>query len=497
MEIAFGPYRLKRQERRIEGPSGPVELSARAFDILCLLLDKPGEVVSKEAIFAAVWPGVVVEENTLQVHISALRKALDPNMIATVHGRGYKYAGPAPELALREASAERLDSRPVIAVLPFENLSGDPAQQYFSDGMTQDIVDRLVRFRVLSVVGIDSAFMARIAKPDIEAMWTSLGTTFLVSGNVRRSGSRIRISARLADASTRQAVWAEHYDRPVADLFEIQDEVAEMVAAKVAGQLSAEITGRSRRRHPASLTSYELTQLGGWHYNKLTRADVEKAIDCCERALAIDPVNAEALLWLGSAKCLRYFTDFHHGDLLQSVGILARSIEQDPANARSYVGYSYYTLWAEGIDAAKSAIDRALQINPGEPYANAQRALVAVYDGQYSAASEWLHRSLNLTPNPLPWFTENVALIAFQEERYRDAIPGFAAISDFAWDMMYLIACYGHLGERDKARAIVERFAAEGRVFDYFAAAAREPYRESIDRERLMAGLKLALAVGP
>ena len=97
MDLTFGPYRLKRQERRIEGPDGAVDLSARAFDLLCVLLDHAGEVMTKDDMFAAVWPGVVVEENTLQVHVSALRKALDPSMIATVHGRGYKYAGPAPE----------------------------------------------------------------------------------------------------------------------------------------------------------------------------------------------------------------------------------------------------------------------------------------------------------------------------------------------------------------------------------------------------------------
>jgi len=139
MQLSFGIYRLNRQERLVEGSDGPLELSARAFDLLCELLDNAGEVVSKDAIFAAVWPGVVVEENTLQVHVSALRKALGPDMIVAVHGRGYRYAGPVPprqDATAQAAVATHVDNKPVRAVLPFENLSGDPEQQYSSDGIT-------------------------------------------------------------------------------------------------------------------------------------------------------------------------------------------------------------------------------------------------------------------------------------------------------------------------------------------------------------------------
>ena len=495
MNSAFGPYLLKRQARRVEGPDGPVELSARAFDLLCVLIDRAGDVVSKDAIFAAVWPGVVVEENTLQVHISALRKALDPSFIVTVHGRGYKYAGPVPEALKGNAPIASIspEAKPVIAVLPFDNLSGDPEQQYFSDGVTQDIIDRLIRFRVLSVIGIDSTSVLRSVTPDVEAIRASLGADFLVSGNVRRSGSRIRISARLADAATRKAIWAEHYDRPLADLFDVQDEVAEMVAATVTRQLEIEIAGRSMRRHPADLKSYELTLLGVWHYFKQTREGTDNAVECFERALAGDPGNVEALGWLGVTKCMRYETDFNYNELLKGLALIGQGIALDPGNSKFFVGYSLYVALVDGIDASRTAIDHALSLNPGDIYANVQRALVAIYEGQNAEAMEWLRRSNKLSPNPLPWAVEYVALIAFQEERYRDAIAGLTVKSDCAWQMMYLIACHGFLGELDKSQTIIDRFAAQGRVFDFIAAAAREPYRDPELRERLIAGLKLAL----
>ena len=158
MDLEFGNYRLKRAERLLEGPNGPVELSARSFDILALLLERPDDVIGKTELFDAVWPGLVVEENTLQVHISALRKLLPAEMIVIVHGRGYKYSGPKPFVATAEAPAL---PRPSIAVLPFDNMSGDPQQDYFSDGITEDIIAELGKFREFLVIARNSSFQFR------------------------------------------------------------------------------------------------------------------------------------------------------------------------------------------------------------------------------------------------------------------------------------------------------------------------------------------------
>jgi DNA-binding winged helix-turn-helix (wHTH) protein len=147
MDVRFGAYRFRRRERSLDGPDGQLDISGRSFDILDVLLRHPNEAVSKATLFDSVWPGLVVEENTLQAHISALRKALGASIIVTVHGRGYKYAGPQPTAIGDEEAPPRApplapmafppDRKPVIAVLPFANLSGDPDQQYFSDGVTR------------------------------------------------------------------------------------------------------------------------------------------------------------------------------------------------------------------------------------------------------------------------------------------------------------------------------------------------------------------------
>ena len=305
MDLQFGQYRLKPAERLVLGPKGPVELSARSFDILAMLLEKPDVVIGKSELFDAVWPGLVVEENTLQVHMSVLRKALDAGMITTVHGRGYKYSGPRPVAAAATpvATGAPPPPKPSIAVLPFANLSGDPEQDYFSDGITGDITDRLARFGVFAVIGQYSAASFRAAAPDFAAIRERLKVDFIVTGSVHRIGERIRFAARLSDAVSEQAIWGERYDRPVSDLFTLQDEISELVAAAIARHLEVEINVRSVGRPEASLSSYENLLQGYWHFKKLTSAGAAAAKQCFERAIESDPRNAGALGWLGVIHC--------------------------------------------------------------------------------------------------------------------------------------------------------------------------------------------------
>ena len=233
MDLEFGNYRLKRAERLLLGPKGPVELSARSFDILAMLLEKPDEVIGKTELFDAVWPGLVVEENTLQVHISALRKLLPAEMIVTVHGRGYKYAGPKPFVATAEAPAP---PRPSIAILPFDNMSGDPEQDYFSDGITEDIIAELGKFREFLVIARNSSFQFRGKANDLAEVAKKLGVQYVVEGSVRKIGNRVRVTVQLIDASSMAHIWGEHYDRELDDIFAIQDEITQMIAARLARQ---------------------------------------------------------------------------------------------------------------------------------------------------------------------------------------------------------------------------------------------------------------------
>ena len=500
MDISFGPYRLKRQERVLSGPDGPVDLSARSFDILCTLLEKPGEVIGKDALFAAVWPGVVVEENTLQVHVSALRKALDPSHIVTAHGRGYRYAGPVPiEQGALAATviAVQLDRKPAIVVLPFENLSNDPEQQYFSDGIAGDITDRLTRFRVLSVIGQHSAAAFRGEAPDFGAIRERLKVEFVVTGSLRRAADRIRIAVRLSSAATGEAIWAERYDRPITDLFGLQDEISELVAATVARYLEVQINVRNTARAHTSFSSYEHKLQGYWHFKKLTRDGNQVARTCFERAVTLDPGNAEAIAWLGVTYCEQWVQDFSVENAARGLELTASAIALDPADATIHAIHTWALLCVGDLPAALKVSERGLQLNPGEPAMMVNRALALGYDGRLQEADELMRLAHRLEPIPPLWFGEFTGVLAFAAGRYDETLAGVEPVPGAAWDVMYALACYGFLGDAESARTTLARLAADGRSPDWELGISREPYKDANVRERLIDGLKMALAWGP
>ena len=495
MDLQFGHYRLKRRERQVLGPQGPVDLSARSFEILALLLARPDEVIGKAELFEAVWPGLVVEENTLQVHISALRKALDAGMIMTVHGRGYKYAGPRPEANTGPASISQVaaaNHKPVVVVLPFENSSSDPDQQFLSDGITGDITNLLARFAVFAVIGQHSAASFQQKAPDFGAIRERLKVDFIVTGSVRRSGERIRITIRLSDAATEQAIWGERYDRPFGDLFTLQDEISQLVAVAIARHLEVEINVRSVGRSQASLSSYEHLLQGYWHYKKFTDAGVAAARECFEQAVALDPRNAEALGWLGVIHCDYWMLSFHLESAVKGLEYTAQAISLDPTNAHCHAAHTWASLCVGDLAGALRASERGINLNPNDPNVLVNRALTLGYDGQTLAAANLLSEAYRLEPIPPPWFAEFSGIVAFAEGRYEDTLAGVEAVPLPAWDIMYALACYGLMGEKSKARATLARLAETGRNPDWALGISREPYSDPTVRDRLSEGIRLA-----
>jgi TolB-like protein len=503
MDLQFGPYLLKRRERQLVGSQGPIDLSAAAFDILALLLDRPGEVIGKADLLDHVWPNAIVEENTLQVHVSALRKALEPEMIATLHGRGYKYAGPkplsvktitVPDTAAPLAPESLSPSKPTIVVLPFENQGGDPDQQYFSEGITEDITDRLTRFRALSIIGQHAAQAFRAGPPVFAIIRERLKADFVVTGSVRRLGERIRIAVRLADARSEAAVWAERYERPLADLFALQDEVCDLIAASVANQLEIEIAAWSGARIPANIAAYEHTLQGLWHFKKLTMASNVRAIASFEQALALDPRNAEALSLIGMCYTSGWYYEFSDTKLRKGLDLARDAIACDASAAKGHAVLGLGLVYAEGLESGRAPIVRALELNPDDWFGLSNRAMVSVYEGKPEEARQWLDKARRLNRMPPFWLTEFECVSKFVEERFAEVLPGVEPMIDGAWDMMYALSCYGHLGFKDKARETLQRFRDHGRQIDFMLGAAREPYVNPATRELLQTGLKTSLA---
>jgi len=318
--VLFGGFRFDRRRALLsrqneDGGFVPIAIGSRALDLLGLLIDRHGDLVSREEILNAVWPGVVEGAN-VTVQISTLRRVLDEgrsgrSLFQTIPGRGYRLAAaitrceaePLPTAVLQGTVAPRLS----IVVLPFANLGNDPEQQYFADGITEDLTTDLSRIAGMLVISGNTAFTYRNKPVDTKQIGRELGVRYVLEGSVRRLGNRIRVNAQLIDSETDAHLWADRFDGDTSNLFALQDEIT----SRIAVALNTELVGAEAARptaHPDAL-DYILRARAITFNQQLTRDNYLKAISLYERALALDPRSVEAQSRLASALTGRIIDD--------------------------------------------------------------------------------------------------------------------------------------------------------------------------------------------
>ena len=286
--------------------------SARAeLDVLGVLVARAGEVVSKDEIIAAVWPGTVVEDSNLTVQISALRRVIDQgrsdgSYIQTVSGRGYRFVAPVTH-SVEGVRAATSISQPLFAprlsivVLPFANLSDDREQQYFSDGLTEDLTTDLSRISGSLVIARNTAFTYKGKAIDVKQIGRELGVRYVLEGSVRRSGDRVRVNAQLVDAETGVHLWAERFNRTASDLLEIQDDITLCIASELKAELVEAESKRAIREHPNNLDAIDLTMQARALSNKPSSPEQNAQVrQLYEKALSINLENVDALIGLAN-----------------------------------------------------------------------------------------------------------------------------------------------------------------------------------------------------
>ena len=305
-EVRIGPFRLDVARRELLRGGATVRLGSRAIEILCALASAKGQLVTKDELMARVWPGVVVEENAIQVHVSALRKVLGEtedgsSYVITVPGRGYRLViARTTPLAASENGAQRaVVDKPPIAVLPFTNMSGDREQEYFADGISEDIITALSRSRWFFVIARNSSFVFKGTAISVKDVARELGVRYVLEGSVRKSGQRVRITAQLVDAEAGTHVWAERYDLELSDIFQVQDELTERVAGAIEPELLKSEGLRASRRGTGNLSAWDLVRQGTWQFHKITKPTHLRARELFREAIKLDPQLPEAHMWLG------------------------------------------------------------------------------------------------------------------------------------------------------------------------------------------------------
>ena len=311
MQLRFGDHLIDTDSRELRRGGVLVTLEPQVFDLLVYLVQNRDRVVSKDDLLEAVWGGRIVSESALTSRITAVRKAIGDDgaaqrLIRTVPRNGLRFTGEVREEAAAPASSPA--ARLSIVVLPFENLSNDPNQEYFADGITDDLTTDLSRISDMVVISRNTAFTYQGKRIDTKQIGRELGVRYVLEGSVRRSGSQIRINAQLIDAETDTHLWAERFDGDTSDLFALQDEIT----TRIAVALNIELINREAARPTENPDAFDYVLRGrrATDAKPRTRDNYPEAVDLFERALALDPLPLYAQS-LGSASAVRSGSGFH------------------------------------------------------------------------------------------------------------------------------------------------------------------------------------------
>lgn len=416
-EVAFGPFRLDAPGRMLYRDGASVALGARGIDILCALAASPGALVTKDDLISKVWSGAIVEDNAIQAQVSALRKVLGDGKdgrryIVTVPGRGYR-------LVAEPADARHyLLDKPSIAVLPFDNMSGDPSQDYFAHGVVEDIITALTRVPSLQVIARNSSFAYKGRATDIRQVGRELSVRYVLEGSVRKAGEQLRISGQLIQAETGVHLWAEQFDGSLADVFALQDEItARVVGALVPNLQRAEIA-RAHRKPPGSLDAYDLYLRALACRNALTAEATGEALRLLERALVLDPTFVSAAAFAGIMWGVRiqhgWFSSLEHAQA-ETLRYARMAVRLDPHDAESLAMLARVTaMYTRGHSEARQLVERAIALDPHSARVWRSSGFIYLYMGEAELALDHLRRGLRFHPRDI-WVYENWSGVALAQ----------------------------------------------------------------------------------
>ena len=415
VQFLFAGHILDKDRRELRRGAEAIPVEPQVFDLLVYLVENCDRVVSKDDLIASVWNGRIVSDSSLTSRINAARKAIgdsgeEQRLIRTVARKGLRFItdvqavadGKVP-VAIQEQPRPilPLPDRPAIAVLPFVNMTDDPAQDYFSDGITEDIITALSKLRWFFVIARNSSFIYKGRPVHMKQIADELGVRYVLEGSVRKGGDRVRITAQLNDVASGGHIWAERYDRGLADVFAVQDEITEAIVAAIEPQLYAAENFRARRKAPDSMDAWDLVMRALSHYWRVTRQDNVVAQALLEKAAELDPNYGQALGLLAAS----YTFSAHMGwaEMTKVAPLAERAasaaILTDGEDAWAHYALGGVYLMARRFVDSLAEFDAALRLNPNFSLAQGYYGLALSYCGRWQEGEQAVRRALRLSPH--------------------------------------------------------------------------------------------------
>ena len=412
-------------------------------------------------------------------------------------------AASAAEPTLPESQPLTLPDKPSIAVLPFENMSGDPEQEFFADGMTEDIITALSRYRSLFVIARNSTFAYKGQSPDLRQVSTELGVRYVLEGSIRKAGQRIRVTAQLIEGTSGAHIWAERYDRQLDDIFELQDEITETISAAIEPELGNFERSRLLRKAPESLDAWESHQRGMWHLWRATSDDLDRAIAFFEQALELHPDYAPALAGIAYARYLLIGLGIVHGASREATiaageDIGRRAIAADDRDYFSYLALARILTVKGAFEEAVDTSRMALQLNPNTAHGHHALGVALICDGHVKEALAEFEAALRLSPmDPHRWATKIATARAYYFLRQYDLAEEWSrkSLQDHLHNVVgfnTLAAALAQQGRIAEAKAAIVELNKIHAGHTAQSAANAYPMKNPEDNQHLIDGLVLA-----
>ncbi len=518
MKFVFDGHRLDTGRRELFCGDRQVGLQPQVFDLLVYLTQNRDRVVSKDDLIALVWGGRIVSDSTLTSRINAARTAVGDSgkqqkLIRTIPRKGFRFVGDVteqsddcPAVTVPEQTdrlprqALPMPDRPAIAVLAFDNMSDDPEQEYFSDGISEDIITALSRVRWFFVIARNSSFVYKGRAVHISQVAEELGVRYVVEGSVRKRGGRVRITAQLNDVATGSHVWAEHYDRELTDVFAVQDEITNAIVAAIEPQIYSAENFRARRKPPSSLDAWDLVMRALSHYWRVTRDDHIAAQALLDTAIGLDPNYGQALSVLATS----HMFGVHLGwaDIAVAAPLAERAalaaIQADSEDPWAHTALGSVRFSTRRLDDALAEFELALRLNPNFSVAQGYYALALSYSGRWRDSYEAAQRAIRLSPrDPSLAIYHGIAAYAqFIGRNYAEAIAQAREAvrhrGDLTGAYRVLTVAAGMAGETAIAAAALQELRRVQPNISLAWIKHQLPWKFDSDREHYLEGFRRA-----